>query len=265
MIGHQAARAYLERRLPAATLLTGPASIGKWTLANHLAEHHKVRPIDRWQVPQGLTIDTVRLITSYAARAPQGDFKLIQVRLDSSSREALNALLKTLEEPPPKVKFLLVSTGRTLPTVASRCIVFELGMLRPAELEQIYRTLGYPGNKAQSAAAYARGQVARGYEFDGRDNQRETVLSMVKALTTGDRELYAKAFATWDGRATATLSVFFTECLTRRWSVFAEADTNGLHADRGRLWQMVAALGRLPAARPRLGVRAALEPFLASR
>lgn len=262
MIGHDTARAYLERELPSATLLHGPPSIGKWTLARHLAEHHQVASIDRWEVPHGLTIDTVRLVTAYAARAPHGRFRLIVARLDSSSRPALNALLKTLEEPPPRVKFLLTSAGHTLPTVASRCTVFELGGLSTGELETLYRDQGYPVNKAQRAARYARGSVHRGYGMESADNHRNQVISLAKSLATGDRDLFTAVFAAWEIPSTDMLTTFFTECLTHRWITFTEADTFGLHHDRPRLWRMVSAITRLPAARPRLGVRAALEPFL---
>lgn len=262
MIGHEAARAYLERQLPTATLLVGPVSVGKWTLAAHLVRHHQVTPIDRWEVPHGLTIDTVRLISAYAARAPQGPFKLIVARLDSSSQQALNALLKTLEEPPPQVRFLLTSSAATLPTIASRCMVFELGLLRSIELEQIYRTQGYALGKAQIAAKYARGQVTRGYEYEAAGPAKSQIITLAKALVDRDRDLFSKVFSTWDGRCAQALSTFFTECLTHRWSTFDESETCGLHLDRARLWAMAAAIGRLPAARPRLGVRAALEPFL---
>lgn len=266
MIGHTAARAYLERTLPTATLLYGPASVGKWTLATHLADHYRVSATDRWQVEHGFTIDTVRLVTDYARRAPRGAFKLVQARVDEASHQALNALLKTLEEPPPRVKFMLVSSAHTLPTVASRCVVFELGMLRPGELEQIYRTQGFPASKARDAAAYARGQVKRGYQINAADQHKTQVLALVKALATHDRDLFDNVFtAGWDSRASDLLTTFITECLTQRWNAFRLDDACGLHLDRPRLMHMITALGRLPHARSRLGVRAALEPFLARR
>ena len=264
MIGHAIARAHLERHLPTATLLFGPASVGKWTLANHLADHHHVANVDRWQVPHGMTIDTVRLITAYARRAPQGAFKLIQARLDSSSRAALNALLKTLEEPPPRVKFLLTSASRTLPTIASRCTVFELGILSPRELENIYVNQGFTPSKAAKAAAYAHGQVSEGYDAESADMHRNQVASLAKALSTGDKELFDNVFRSWDGRSQQMLATLFTECLTHRWTVFTAEDAHGLDRQRTRLLRMVASLGMLTAARPRLGARAALEPFLAA-
>lgn len=263
MIGHNAARLYLEKHLPSATLLHGPASVGKWTLATHIAEHHHVATIDRWEVPHGLTIDTVRLVTAYAARAPHGAFKLVIARLDEASRPALNALLKTLEEPPPGVRFLFTSDSRTLPTVASRCHVFELGLLTADELNTLYQRQGIPAGKARRAADYARGQVSRGYTAEQSDSQRSQVVNLAKAIMNGDRTLFTAVFAHWDARCTELLTALFTECLTGRWSTFREIDTSGLHHDRARLWRMTAAITRLPLARPRLGVRAALEPFLA--
>lgn len=265
MIGHHGARAYLERALPTATLLVGPPSVGKWTLATHLANHHHVHKVDQWRVEHGMNIETVRLITHYAARAPQGAFKLVIARLDDASRQALNAMLKTLEEPPPKVRFLFTSATKVIPTISSRCINFELGMLSTPELERLYLDQGYTGSKARRAAVFARGQVDRGYSAESTDQHRIQVITLVRAITAGDHEQFAAAFATWDARNSELLSTLFTECLTRRWLTFSEADAAGIADDRRRLWQMVAAMMRVQAARPRLGVRAALEPFLVHR
>lgn len=265
MIGHVAARAYLEKQLPTATLLLGPQSVGKWTLANHLAEHYHVAACDRWQVPHGLTVDTVRLISAFARRAPTGAFKLIQARLDSSSKAALNALLKTLEEPPPQVRFLLVSSSRVQSTVASRCTVFELGMLSAAELESIYIAQGLSRAKALKAARHARGQVVQGYDAETLDGHRSQIIALAKALTSGDRELFDKVFTSWDARSTQMLHTLLVECLTHRWTTFSAEDAFGLDRQRPRLIRMVMALRVLSGARPRLGVRAALEPFLVTR
>lgn len=261
VIGHTTSRLILERDLPVASLLAGPASVGKWTLATYLADFHNVAAVDRWTVPDGLTIDTVRLITAFARRAPVGRFKLIVARIDNSSKPALNALLKTLEEPPPRVRFLLTTSTTTLPTVSSRCVVFRLGLLTRDELTRIFEAEGMPATKALRAAKFSRGQVANGYQVDGGENAKSLVLAVARAVSVGDPELFDKAFKTWDGSTTDMLSTFLTECLTQRWSMFSEPECEGLHRDRRRLLNMVAAVSRLPAARPRLGVRAALEPF----
>ncbi len=265
MIGHTAARLYLERNLPPAVLLTGPASVGKWTLAAHLAEHHQVRPVDRWDAPHGLTVSTVRLISDHLRRAPLGRYKLVLARLDASKPAALNALLKTLEEPTPFSRFLLVSSSATLPTVASRCTRFELGRLTPQELAQIYRSKGMPESKAHRCARLAAGQVQRGLSAEQGIVAHNQVVNLTRALSCGDRELYSALFRTWDESCTEALTTFFTECLTQQWRNYTEQEANGLHRDRTRLWQMVTAVGRLSHTRPRLGVRVALEPFLLAR
>jgi replication-associated recombination protein RarA len=262
VIGHTAARTILERQLPTAVLLHGPASIGKWTLATHLATHHKVHAIDRWSVDYGFNIETVRAIAAFTARPPVGRFKLIIGRLDDSNRKALNALLKTLEEPPPQVKFIFTSATNTMPTIASRCAPFPLGALTRDELEAIYLQQGMPSAKARQAAAFARGQVSRGYEMDSATTYRIQIVAVARAIATSDRELFTTAFKTWDGHSTDMLLQLLTECLTCRWVTYTEADASGLHRDRHRLWQIVAAVTRPTLTRARLGIRAALEPFL---
>jgi replication-associated recombination protein RarA len=265
VIGHRAARAYLERELPIVTLLHGPPSIGKWTLANHLADHHHVHKADRWLVERAMTMDTVRLVTHYAARAPHGVFKLVVARLDDCHSRVLNAMLKTLEEPPPRVRFLLTSHTRPIATVRSRAMCFELGELSVDELTDVYRAQGWPDHRARRAALYARGRVTRGYDAERADDHRAQVVTLLRAINTGDHEQFHAAFDGWDSRCSELLHTFITEALTRRWNTFAEADAAGIDQDRRRLWRMAAAVVRVRAVRPRLGVRAALEPFVTGR
>lgn len=265
MIGHTVVRSYLERELPPATMLYGPPSVGKWTLATHLADHHRVHPIDRWSVEYGMTVDTVKLITHFAARAPHGTYKLVIARLDDVRKQALNAMLKTLEEPPPRVRFLFTATQMPIPTIASRCTCFEMGILSLGELEAIYQEQGLTQHRARLAARHARGNVGRGFTFERTDQHRAQVLAVVQAIVVGDRDQFAGCFTEWDGRSTELLRTLLNEALTHRWSTFKQAEACGLEEDRRRLWFMVGSLARLAQARPRLGVRAALEPFLTPR
>jgi len=59
------------------------------------------------------------------------------------SKASFNALLKTLEEPPPGVVFILATTElqKVLPTILSRCQVFEFRRVGPAELARYLRTI----------------------------------------------------------------------------------------------------------------------------
>lgn len=59
------------------------------------------------------------------------------------TKEAFNALLKSLEEPPPNVKFFLATTEphKLLPTITSRCQRFELMRIQPAAIIQKLRLI----------------------------------------------------------------------------------------------------------------------------
>lgn len=82
---------------------------------------------------------------------------------DDLNRNAANALLKILEEPPQRCIFLIVnhSAGRLLPTIRSRCRILRFSPLAPSAIEEILRGVGR-GDSAEdlrSAAHAADGSV----------------------------------------------------------------------------------------------------------
>jgi len=92
-------------------------------------------------------VDDVREVIENAQYAPsRGRFKVYLVdEVHMLSKPAFNALLKTLEEPPPHVKFLLATTDpQKLPvTVLSRCLKFNLKRLLPDQISgQMKHILG---------------------------------------------------------------------------------------------------------------------------
>jgi|SRR6516164_1537446 DNA polymerase-3 subunit gamma/tau len=83
-------------------------------------------------------IDNIRELQEIVAYAPVRDRNKILI-IDEAhmlSKAAFNALLKTLEEPPPNVIFILATTEvqKLLPTILSRCQVFEFRRLPVREL-----------------------------------------------------------------------------------------------------------------------------------
>lgn len=74
-------------------------------------------------------VDNIRELQEVVAYAPVRDrYKVLIIdEAHMLSKAAFNALLKTLEEPPPRVVFILATTEiqRLLPTILSRCQVFE--------------------------------------------------------------------------------------------------------------------------------------------
>lgn len=83
-------------------------------------------------------VDNVRELIENAQYSPsRGRYKVYLIdEVHMLSKSAFNALLKTLEEPPPHVKFLLATTDpQKLPvTVLSRCLKFNLKRLLPEQI-----------------------------------------------------------------------------------------------------------------------------------
>jgi DNA polymerase-3 subunit delta' len=170
VVGHEWALNLLERaitggRLAHAYLFSGPAHVGKTTVALAFAqalvcergsgapcgECHTCRRIAQGRYfdvqvigaeKNTIQIDQVRVLRSDAALSPlEGRYKVFIIReIERATLPAANALLKTLEEPPPQVILLLTTARRDqlLPTISSRC---QTVGLRPLPLEQLQTAL----------------------------------------------------------------------------------------------------------------------------
>jgi len=181
LIGQQAAErtvldAFGSGRMHHGWLLTGPAGVGKATLAYGLARYLLARPHERrpgsLEVPpessaarqvgalshpglllirrtcdpktrrfsQTIPVDEVRRLKTFLGQtAEAGSWRVVVVdAADEMNASAANALLKSLEEPPPRGLFLLISSepGRLLPTIRSRCRTLELPPLAPDAVRQ---------------------------------------------------------------------------------------------------------------------------------
>ncbi|MGY0623380.1 MAG: DNA polymerase III subunit gamma/tau, partial [Paraglaciecola chathamensis] len=83
--------------------------------------------------------DTRELLDNVQYRPTRGRYKVYLIdEVHMLSKHSFNALLKTLEEPPPHVKFLLATTDpQKLPiTILSRCLQFNLKALSRAQIAQ---------------------------------------------------------------------------------------------------------------------------------
>ena len=85
-------------------------------------------------------IDDIRQINETIGYAPaNGKYKIYIIdEVHMLTKEAFNALLKTLEEPPPNVKFFFATTEphKVLPTIISRCQRFDLGRITAEEIQR---------------------------------------------------------------------------------------------------------------------------------
>ena len=228
-------------RLHHAYLLTGTRGVGKTTIARILAKSLNCatgvtstpcgkcaacldidagRFVDLLELDAASNtgVDNMREILDNARYAPTvGRYKVYLIdEVHMLSKGAFNSMLKTLEEPPEHVKFVLATTDpQKIPvTVLSRCLQFNLKPLPPPQivdrLTAILEAEGIPreGDALALIARAARGSLRDGLSLldqaiaygDGRVRE-EVVRSM---LGTVDREhVYriADALAAGDGPA----------------------------------------------------------------
>jgi DNA polymerase III subunit gamma/tau len=177
-------------RLHHAFLFTGTRGVGKTTIARILAkclncergvsaepcgECASCREIDAGRFPDLLEVDaasrtkvddTRELLDNVQYAPSRGRYKVYLVdEVHMLSTHSFNALLKTLEEPPPHVKFLLATTDpQKLPvTVLSRCLQFNLKRLPASEIAaQLERIVTAEGVAFEAAALAMLAQAADG-------------------------------------------------------------------------------------------------------
>jgi DNA polymerase-3 subunit delta' len=216
-------RSIANQRVAHAYLLSGPAGVGKALLALRMAQAlncesggpdpclacRTCRRIERGNHPDvrvsGMAAQALGLKPEEAAR--QKELKIDTVRewqrdinlrpyegrqrvfiLHDTERltdAAANAMLKTLEEPPPYATIVLVANtaGDLLPTIVSRCQPLKL---RPVPRAQIAAALraryGLPDGDADLLAAWSGGRVGWALRMAEAPQEREAQVAQLEAL-----------------------------------------------------------------------------------
>lgn len=222
MIGHDRVRAELEHALPSVALLLGPEGVGKRTLANHLVQYHQV-PVADVLVSETLSMDQARSISSFMATAPStGTLKVVSLVLDWASEAAQHALLKGLEEHPPEVRFLLVSSTPVLATVESRARVFHLGLLTMQQTVQVLAQQGLGMAEAVAAARLAPGRPGAALQLaETAEAAREHVERALQAAVAGDVAGLDAVFREWGAAEHLMLECWSAERASGNWLVFS--------------------------------------------
>ena len=119
------------------------------------------------------SVDQIRDLRDDVRYAPtQGKFKVYIIdEVHMLSTAAFNALLKTLEEPPPHVKFVFATTDvqKVLPTIISRCQRFDLKPILPELIVQRLKQIAVEEKITVTDAALA--SIARMADGGMRDAQ----------------------------------------------------------------------------------------------
>jgi DNA polymerase-3 subunit gamma/tau len=179
-----------QKRLHHAYLFTGTRGVGKTTLARILAkalncetgitatpcgECSSCREIDAGRfvdlievdAATNTKVDEMRQLLESAVYAPtRGRFKVYVIdEVHMLSTSAFNSMLKTLEEPPEHIKFILATTDpQKIPvTVLSRCLQFNLKQMPPAAIsEHLQRITSAEGVQAEPGGLRLLAAAARG-------------------------------------------------------------------------------------------------------
>jgi len=207
------ARAVEQHTLPPSLVFSGPEGVGKRLTAVALAQalncaraadgdacgtcasctriargvHADVLVIEPGDSGT-IKVDQVRDAIDRAAYRPfEGRRRVVIVEdADALLSEAQNALLKTLEEPPPASVFVLVTPrpDLLLPTVRSRCQHLRFGPLSAADVAAVLvRDHGFAAADARAAAAASGGSVGRALD-EGAEEALEARAAAARLLQT---------------------------------------------------------------------------------
>ena len=205
LIGHSAAvadfrAAFDSGRLHHAWLIDGPSGIGKAQLAKQIASfvlgavcapetletttndpvaqkllaesHPDLRWLDRradetGKIKQDIPVDAIRELNAFFSLKPAlGGWRVGVIdSLDELNRSGTNALLKTLEEPPPQCLLILLTHGTRplLPTVRSRCRRLRLNPLSDDHVQAVLQSLPPSAQTANTEAALSLARGRPGY------------------------------------------------------------------------------------------------------
>jgi DNA polymerase-3 subunit delta' len=173
------------------------------------------------RLKQNIAIDDIRALRHFLQRTAVTPWRVVVVdTADDLNLNSANALLKSLEEPPKRTIFLLISSspGRLLPTIRSRCRTLRFEALGETELKAAVGAAcaatdrDEPGDDQVAALqGLAKGSVRRVLQLldGGGLHLLETVVTLLESLPRLDRQALHKLIAQTAGRDTLSHDIAF--------------------------------------------------------
>ena len=241
-------------RMHHAWLLTGPAGIGKATLAYRLIRRvlgGEPTTLGGLDVPQSdpiaqrveslghgdflllrkpydyktkklrseIIVSETRKLQDFFSRKPaEGGWRIALIdSADDMNVAAANGVLKTLEEPPEKALLILLSSepGRLLPTIRSRCMHLPLRAVKAETIAEWLECQGLPAPLAALAASLSRGAPGKAFALAQSDAEvLRPLQSLIEALPNGKAQLEHRIANSLAAPKALAARALFWECLT---------------------------------------------------
>ena len=176
--------------------------------------------------------DTRELLDNVQYKPARGRFKVYLIdEVHMLSRHSFNALLKTLEEPPEYVKFLLATTDpQKLPvTILSRCLQFHL---KPISVDNIHEQLDHILEQ-ESVASESRALGMIAHAADG--SMRDALSLADQAIALGNGNVVTDTVAHMLGTLDTDQAIHLLEAISSKQPQVAMACIEGL-AENGVEW-----------------------------
>ena len=288
LLGHDAAieqivATYQSSRMPQAWLIHGIAGIGKATLAYHIANYvmsdgrnlpgklnaeHPVarlisaeahpdlfvlqRPIDdkTGERKDSIAVEDARKIAPFLHRtATQGGWRVAIIdEAHTLNRHGQNAILKVIEEPPPRCLILITVTtpGSLLPTIRSRCRTLPLQPLANGTIRAILSRLSEGDEIDERIVDLAGGSVGFALKLLNSDSLPlyDEMMALIKGLPQWDlpkiQALADKISRKADVESFNVLTTLLVDFLRNNAKSLALADHGRVQLERAlQVWEKV--------------------------
>ncbi len=162
-----------------------------------LQAEHKTHPDILWvghEKPGVISVGEIReqVVNTMDVSPYKGPYKIYIIdEAEKMNPAAQNALLKTIEEPPPYGIILLLTTNRGvfLPTILSRCVLLTVKPVPTAKIKNYLMTRqGLPESRARFCAEFSMGNLGKAVRTatsEAFTQMRDLLLSILRNLDTG--------------------------------------------------------------------------------